>query len=279
MSKIQVYQICYLKEQLEKVKLPFVPYNNLENLHPELCEYQSFEPGQTYALQHGLDLWGFVSPKFEAKTNITGQQFIDFIEIDPNRADVYFINPTPINESLSPSVITQGENCHPGLKDLIQRNLNKMHISVDLNKLWMDSETFALCNYFVGNKIFWKQYIDFLKFFIDMVKTDSADYDMMFKTAAHYGPNAALPYFTFVVERLFSVFINTNHNIKVEHYRYTRDELLNKTKLPPHILDELRSLSDIKTAAISGGRHELLEHYIFYRNRLAQANPYLFNLE
>lgn len=285
MSNIQIYQICYLPEHLLQVKNPLIPYNNLENLNPELCEYPIFKSGKVYAIQKNLDLWGFVSPKFEMKTGISGQQFIDFIETDPTRADVYFINPTPINESLSPSVLTQGENCHPGIIDLISRNIKKMNLPNELNNLWinlpnlwMDSKTFALCNYFVGNRKFWSEYLTFVDLFLAAVKSNETDYDMMFKAGANYGPNKKLPYFTFVVERLFSLFINIT-TLRVNHYTYTRDELLQKTKLSPQILDELRALSAMKLAAISGNRPELLEHYIFYRNRFASANAYIFNLE
>jgi len=277
---IKLFQICYAPEHFTNIKVPFEVWDNSENLTPKLCEFPIFNKVYDYATENNIDYWGVLSPKFEYKAGISGQQFYDWIEREitnsPAKPDVLFINPTPINESLSSSVISQGENCHPGLMNLMQRVLQRMNINLILATLW-NYDTFALCNYFVGNKVFWTKYLNFANQFIAEASSDPNDYKMMFETGANYGLNSALPYYTFVLERLFSLFLIIYPEINHYEAKYSREQLFKKTKLPLEIVDEIRALSYIKHLGINDP--ELLRHWIFLRNKFAQQNPNIFNVE
>ena len=276
---LKLYKICHETSQFSNLGLGFEAWDNLDNLAPDLREFPVFEKAYRSPLTKTLDYWGLVSPKFEQKTNITGEQFTNWIEkvhaIDPK--DVYFINPVPIVEAIFPGTVQHGNNCHPGLLDLLQRNITDAN-HINLSTLYMDINTFSMCNYFVGNRKFWDKYIDFVKRFIWHLNTE--DYDMVYNTGANYGPNKSLPYYTFAVERLFSIFLNIyGSEIKFANYRYDRAALLDKTKLPEVIVDELIALSDIKAVALTGRNPHMLQHWAFYRNRLCQQNQYLFHIE
>ena len=277
--KNKFYKICYEQTQLLSTTTKFEPWNNLKNEYPDLREFPVFEQAYNSKLTQDLDYFGLVSPKFEQKTNITGDQFLEWVEASQkiNPCDVYFINPVPVVESLFPSTIHHGNNCHPGLLALLQRNITEVR-NVDLSTLYMDCNTFSLCNFFIGNHKFWDKYIDFVKRFLWNLNT--ADYNMVYNVGANYGPNKSLPYYTFAVERLFSIFLNVfSSEIKFANYRYDRPALLAKTGLPEGIVDELIILSDMKNVGISGRYPQMLNHWAFYRNRLCQQNPYLFQLE
>jgi hypothetical protein len=256
-------------------------WDNTENLRPELREFPIFESAFNSDITKDLDYWGLVSPKFEKKSNLSCQKFIDWV-VETQKtitADVYFINPVPIVESLFPGVIQHGETCHPGLLGILQRNIATAS-QIDLATLYMDCNTFAMCNYFIANRKFWDKYILFVHDFLLSVEAHPNDYDLMYAKSANYGPNKALPYYTFAVERLFSIFINLYKNeIKFAHYPYSRQDLLVKTSLAEPIIDELRCLSDIKQIAVSAGYPNMMQHWAFLRNRLAQQNQYLFLME
>jgi hypothetical protein len=121
--------------------------------------------------------------------------------------------------------------------------------------------------------------LDFVNKFISEASNNPEDYKMMFETGANYGHNGALPYYTFVVERLFSLFLILNPNILVHQYTYTRQELIDKTKLPTPIIDELRALFYIKQRGLQYQDEKLMEHWIFLRNRFANQYPNIFNVE
>jgi hypothetical protein len=282
--KTKLYKICYEQSQLSSLGAGFDLWDNLSNDQPQLREYPIFECAYNSNLTKNLDYFGLVSPKFEKKSNITGGQFLDWVKASQqtNLCDVYFINPVPIVEAIFPGTIQHGENCHPGLLSLLQRNITEAS-KIDLGSLYMDCNTFSLCNFFVGNHKFWGKYIKFVNNFLESVNNNPKDIEMLYQKSANYGPNKVLPYYTFAVERLFSIFLSLERGrkdgITATHYAYTRAELITKTTLPEPIIDELRCLSDIKQIAVSAGYPNMMQHWAFLRNKLAQQNQYLFLME
>jgi hypothetical protein len=282
--KTKLYKICYEPEHFSAVGARFDYWDNSTNPQPELREYPIFERAYNSKLTKDLDYWGLVSPKFEKKSNLSGGQFLDWVETSQktNLCDVYFVNPVPIVESIFPGTIQHGENCHPGLLGLLQRNISEA-ADIDLGSLYMDCNTFAMCNYFVGNKKFWDKYINFVQNFLDSVSRNPEDEEIMYRKSANYGPNKSLPYYTFAVERLFSIFLNMEKRMQSgvtsARYTYSREELITKTGLPEPIIDELRALTDIKQMAISAGYAGMMQHWAFFRNKFTQQNQYLFLME
>jgi hypothetical protein len=277
---LKLFKICYMQDQIDSIDPSFTVWNNIENLNEQLREFPVFEQAHESLKNTDVDLWGLVSPKFEQKTNISGHQFISWIQKTHslNPCNVYFINPVPIVESLFTSTIHHGENCHNGMEGILQRNLSLFNVS--LNSMYMDCNTFSLCNYFVGDKYFWDKYINFVHSFLISINNNKSDYDLMYNTSAQYGPNTHLPFYTFVIERLFSIFLNINkETIKVSHYQYNKQALINKTGLPEPIIDELQALKDMKQIAISAGYFNMMHHWAFFRNRMAVQHPYLFLME
>jgi hypothetical protein len=278
----KLYGICWKEEHFSAIGARYDAWDNLTNQNPELREFPIFEQAFNSSLTKNLDYWGMISAKFDAKAGIKGEAFLDWVKTEnskSNPSDVYFLNPVPIVEALFPGTIQHGEICHSGLLGILQRNLTEAK-NINLATLYMDCNTFAMCNYFVGNRKFWSKYVAFVNIFLDHVKSNPADYDLVYNTGANYGPNKSLPFYSFVVERLFSIFLNLYANeISFSHYQYTRDALLVKTGLSANIVDELRCLSDIKQVAISGRYTAMMEHWSFLRNRMAQANQYLFLME
>lgn len=281
---VKLYQICYKQEQIEQIGPPFEVWDNLKNNTPELCEFPIFNEIYDFVFTEGtnIDYFGALSPKFEKKAGISGQKFLDWIDetLKIQTPNVLFINPTPINESLFPSTIYQGNNCHPHLMNFMQKILFRLNYSIVLRDGWMDTNYFSLCNYFVGDKKFWINYLRFVNSFIGEVKNNEEDYKLMFETGANYGPNSSLPYYTFVVERLFSLFIFIHNNdIKSIHYKYSKEELMAKSDLSSTIIDELQMLSYLKASGINYNDFGLMGYWGKLRNRFAQANPYIFNVE
>lgn len=281
-----IFRICYKREHFSSSGARFEPWDNLENSTPDLCEFPIFEKAYKSDITKNLSYWGLLSPKFEKKANITIEEFSIWIEREHeiNPKDCYFLNPVPIVESLFPSTIQHGENCHPGLLGLLQRNLKDAK-NIDLSTLYMDINTFSLCNNIIGNRKFWTKYVGFVNDFLESVSKNPEDQEIMYRKSANYGPNKSLPYYTFAVERLFSIFLNlearnrASDRITFSHYVYTRDALLAKTGLSEPIVDELKALSDIKQMACSAGYPAMMQHWAFFRNRLAQQNQYLFLME
>jgi hypothetical protein len=279
MTKTKLFKISYKPEHFSNLEQGFDTWDNTANEHPQLCEFPIFNKAYQSLVDTDIDYWGLLSPKFFKKTNVSPEHFLTWIKNQNGNANVYFINPVPIVESLFSSTIQHGDNCHPGMMSLLQRNLVGL-LPSSLDNMFMDCNTFALCNYFVGDKIFWQKYLEFVNAFLFSVNFNTADKELLYGKSANYGPNKSLPYYTFVVERLFSIFLNLYKNeIKFAHYTYSRTDLIIKTGLAEPVIDELRALTDIKQMSVSAGYPGMIQHWAFFRNRMAQQHPYLFLIE
>jgi hypothetical protein len=281
--KLSLFQICYKNEHFKNFPNGMIAWDNTANLNPKLCEFPIFNEAYQHAIDLGLDYWGLMSPKFEKKSFMAASKFKNWIESElqvEKPANVFFVNPAPINESLSLNAITQGEICHPGMAALIQHALTGMGINFDALRVVVDDDTFAMCNYFVGDRIFWKLYLDFVNTFLAEVEKNSDDKNMMYEISAQYGPDHSIPYYTFVVERLFSLFlILYRGRITSQHYTYSKEEMLSKTQLPSLVIEELNSLSLLKKKAIQHNESKLMDSWSIFRTSLIMRYPNIFNIE
>ena len=284
MKTLQLHQICHRPEHFTQISELLTPLDNTAAEHPELCEYPVFKKGYLQQLSLGENKnWGFLSPKFEQKTKISINKFHDWaIEklSGENCPNVVFINATPILESIWPNVIIQGERCHPGLAKLLNFGLRGLGIESDILNRMMSSTTFAMSNYFAGDLIFWEKYITFVDNFVEVIEKDPDCKKLMFETSAGYQRDSSIPYYTFVVERLFSVFLNLYESeISSAAYVYTSEELMSKSHQTAEIIDEIMALSSIKYQAVATNNINLVQPWTTLRHQFVQRHPYIFNVE
>lgn len=278
---ITLYQICYSPEQVQNCPDGTTPWDNTLNAKPDLREFPVFEMEYVRRALARPDnsYWGFISPKFQSKAGISPKQFIDWVNANPG-VDVYFINPCPIQEVLWPNVIEQGEYWHPGLKEMIYKGLNKAHVFssdlIDDIPLRMGQYTFAFCNYFIGNMKFWDSYISFVQKFIRACENDPQLNHMLYVGNANYNRDRSLPYYPFVVERLFSTFLTIYNHITTLNYRYTYEDL--KHKMTQVQFAEMTEISKVKLAAVSSN-FSLWSSWEFFRYQFNLRNPELFHKE
>lgn len=215
---IKIYQIYFLEEHLQKLDSAFVPYDNSfgSPLNTQLREWPIIrETGLEKALQDNANVWGFVSHKFQEKTNTTGTEFIDFIKNNPDK-DVWFME--PINYCTNHfNPWHHGDECHTNISKITNDVFNRMGINIDVKSIKMP---FCWFNYFAGTEKFWSIYFSVMDEFIKVSMEDEELNKLVFHTSAQYGPDPNVPYFIFIVERMFSTIISCHDDIKAIGYRY-----------------------------------------------------------
>ncbi len=223
MATIAIYQNCYVPEQFAKIDNNFLIYDGTHNT-PALYEMGAIlDLFQTGKFEHA-EYVGVVSPKFEQKTNITCRAFKDFILQDPG-FDVYFVNPFPQKAYYHFNVWEQGELYHPGICSLTQELFDAVGYKINLSKIGrMTTQSLLYCNYWVGNKKFWNEYMKFiLPLFEFITKQCSAEKrNLYFCRTNHYRPT---PMFPFVFERMFSTFLSIYPDIKAKFFFHSRDNI------------------------------------------------------
>ncbi len=210
---INIYQIYHQADLKAKLDPAFIPYDHsiytsenkdLSNRFREWPIIRDF--GYKQAIDDKSDIWGFVSYKFQEKTNTTGQQFVDFIQANPDN-DVWFMEPEYVNNPFF-NPWTQGDRYHPGVSQIPNAIFKKDGVSIDVKTIPMP---FCWYNFFVGTEKFWNQYFHLIDTIIETSKTSPKLEKILFDTGAGHGNDPTVPYFIFVVERMFPTLLATSN--------------------------------------------------------------------
>lgn len=210
-----LYQSYYSEDQLEKLNSVFIPYSNLNNPKPLLREYPMWK--QLYEIHKESDAhWGLLSWRWLEKTHLEPEVFRDWITDNPNY-DVYHIDPFLDVAVSHTNIWTQGDLWVPGMIDFCNRLFSKLNIDTKVEDFVYHPEDFATCNYFVGNKKFWKSFICFLDECLNIVEEDNEMKHYMYDKTITYNGNQ-VPGFPFVNERLFSLHNILHRDITVKKF-------------------------------------------------------------
>lgn len=264
---VRIYQIYFEPWHLELLDPNLEPFDNANSLS-ETYEFDVFQRLFETDATQSAQLWGALSWRFTEKTGMTGGELREVIAANPGY-DVYYCNPYPQHESLFHNMWLQGETCHPRFIEVTKEVFKAVGIPENYLFNITDNSLFSASNYFIGNNKFWKLYIAFVKRVIglsesrlpkDMLKllhSTEADEKMV-----HGGAT----YVSFIIERLFPVFISTSgRRLKIHKYSLPAKE----AEMNIH----LRLLREMKDTAYKAKSAWLAACWVNYRNLyLAQSN-------
>ncbi len=225
--QITIYQNFFREAQARLLDPAFVPHDGTKNPFPQYYETYWISRLFEERVYRQHDYCGLVSTSFNQKTRLSGFQFIEFIRNNPG-FDVYFVNPYPQLAYYFFNVWEHGEEHHPGLTALTRRLLESAGDPPLLeNPGRNDHNTLLYCNYWVASKRFWEEYMAFLDPLYILVRDDvrSNGISPYVEPTSYKGPHPDTPYFPFIFERLFSLFLVTHEGIRACPYMPTSSEL------------------------------------------------------
>ncbi|MEQ1828582.1 MAG: hypothetical protein ABL921_21655, partial [Pirellula sp.] len=151
--------------------------------------------------------YGFLSPRFEAKTGITAQELRFAISNSAANCEAilcpvgwdqlaYFANP-----------FEQGEMWHGGLMDLTQQFLQHLTIPLDLRSLVTYSKTSVFSNYVIAKPRYWRAWLGLADAFFDYVER-GASAEAIRQTTNYGSVLHQTPMKVFIQERLASLVLS-----------------------------------------------------------------------
>jgi hypothetical protein len=205
---VSVFQIYYKSEHLPCLDHDFIPYLNDDRSERARTWHEYHVIRQCFIQKNYLnsDYTGFLSWKFNFKTNTSGDYFLKQIKKNPGH-DVYFINPFPHAAKRYRNVWLQGERCHKDLLKLTSEILKELGINANLREMVHDQTDTLYCNFWVGSKSFWENFIPFCERFYQAIENkkhlkNNVSVDIISNTSEE----------AFIMERLFSTFVNLHKN-------------------------------------------------------------------
>lgn len=259
-AQTRIFQIYYEPWHLELLDPAFEPFDN-RGIVSEFYELEVFGRIAGSGEVKSAQLWGALSWRFGEKTGMTGQQLHDVIAANPGN-DIYYCNPYPQNEALFHNMWLQGESCHPRFLEVAEAVCTAAGFPVEDLQAVEASEMFSAANYFVGTHKFWSLYLAFVsramglsdsrmsKDMRELLHSPEAD-----RRLKHNGAT----YVSFVVERLFPIFMKTSGR-HLKKFKITLPE--RETEMNVH----LRLLREMKDVAHKTRSAWLAACWVNYRN-------------
>jgi hypothetical protein len=133
--------------------------DNTANERPDWFEYW---PIRRFLLNSRLEddaFYGFFSPKFALKTNLTAAQVAAFARDEGAAADVLLFSPSIHNSAFFWTVFDHGESEHPGLREVARQLLERLGRGGDFAALVTDSRNTVLSNFFLAKPRFWREWL------------------------------------------------------------------------------------------------------------------------
>ena len=270
-----LYQICFEKHQLDQVKSPMVPFDNIENLRPELREYHSFK--RIIDENNASKLYGVFGPRFQEKLRYDGQDIYDFIVANPDQKGVYIFNHARIQSVIFLNVWEQGEYFHPGIKKIMLYALDKNGYDHTVIDSIMTEKHMCFCSYFVTSDIVWRDYMHFVETIKITLDRLPDELNVIYHGSANYSRDKSLGMFPFIVERLFSTYMklftfdNFGLNVYVRPYDYSLYTTASD------FINYFQTLHRLKEASIDDS--DSFDSWQYLRNDTLLKYPHLLHLD
>ena len=159
MANTHIFQILTHFSPRRELDPGFGVLDNSSNERPDWFEYW---PIRRFLLSEPLNeeaFYGFLSPKFRSKTNLTAAQVFEFIEQSDHRTEVILFSPSIHTGAQFLNVFEHGDAMHPGLLAASKKLLIRINRQTNLDDLVTDSRNTVHSNYFVARPRFWREWL------------------------------------------------------------------------------------------------------------------------
>jgi len=166
------FELIYRPGQALVLGKRFATFDVSDKNRTELRELTAFHSFAKSDLWSEYDSCGLFSPKFLQKSNITSDEYVEFIEANRG-VDVYLFHPFPRENLIANHFLELAELEHPGISAALSRVWQYI-FGRDLPEIDMqrNREYACHCNYFSGNQRFWKEYSGFICRFFDLLESE-----------------------------------------------------------------------------------------------------------
>jgi len=215
-SKIYLYQIAYDAYSMEQVRNNgFLLLNNMGNERPDWYEYW---PIRNHLLANDFedDAWyGFFSPKFTEKTQLSHEATCQFIDNAAKSAgvDVVLFSPQPDMGANFLNVFEQAELFDPGFIVVAKQFLALLGFNIPLENIVMDSRQIVFSNYFVAKPKFWREWFIWTEKLFSVAEDETHALHHILCANTSYSTNSQRK--VFLLERLASLLLFLKPDYKV----------------------------------------------------------------
>jgi hypothetical protein len=267
-ARIRILQIYYDARTRGLVDPGFEPLDNSPNERPDWYEYWPIRAFLRSATLADADYYGFLSPRFAAKTGLAGERVKEFID-RAGDADVVTFSPFPEHSACFLNLFEQGEVFHPGLGALAARFCASLDPGLRLDRLVTHSRNAVLANYFVARPRFWRRWHAVLEHCFGLAETPGALlHAELNATTVHHG-QAKPQMKIFLLERAASLLLASSPTYAVASF--PPFEMAFSHPYFTRVFSEVIELDALKLAFAGTGDAHYLKCYRALQDRVLRA--------
>lgn len=207
---MHIYQILNHYTSRAELDPGFKVLDNSANERPDWYEYW---PIRNFLVAQPLDesaYYGFLSPKFKIKTNLTAEQTVAFIASSPPDTDVVLLSPSIHKSAYYLNVFEHGNVEHPGLKDTAERFFARIGQAARLADLVTDSRNTVHSNYFIAKPRFWRAWLAVTEQIYSLAESPDDPLGAQLRAPTQYRGERSVQMKIFLMERVATWILATN---------------------------------------------------------------------
>jgi hypothetical protein len=215
MHSVHTYQILTHYTPRQDLDCGFEVLDNSVNERPDWYEYW---PIRSYLLAKSLDenaFYGFLSPKFKLKTNLSAGEVGEFIASSPPATEVLLFTPSIHKAAVFLNVFEHGEFEHPGLMRTAARFFARIGCAAPLEQLVSDSRNTVFSNYFIAKPRFWRAWLAVTEQLFAIAETPDDALGMELRTPTRYRGSSSVQMKIFLMERVATWILMTDPSFVV----------------------------------------------------------------
>jgi hypothetical protein len=259
MHAVHTYQILNHYTSRQDLDPGFDVLDNSTNERPDWYEYW---PIRKFLLGGSLDedaFYGFLSPKFKLKTNLSAVDVVNFIQSTDAGTDVVLFSPSIHNSAFYLNVFEHGNAEHPGLMQVAQDFFARINHPQPLQNLISDSRNTVHSNYFIAKPRFWRAWLKITEQLYAIAETAQDPLGIQLRTATQYRGRRDVQMKIFLMERVATWILLTDPSFAAR----ARDAFVSRSriyKLPVAIICDA-----LKIAYSTQGRRQYLDVFLMLR--------------
>jgi hypothetical protein len=257
----RIFQIFYDEQTRSLLDPDFEPLDNSDNERPDWFEYWPMRRFLRGASLRDASHYGFLSPNFQAKTQLTGRQVKAFVDRH-READVITFSPYPCHAASFLNVFEQAEFTQPGFMHVASAYLRHIGSAVSLQTTVNHSGNSVFSNFFLAKPVFWRHWDAAAERLFRAAESDSGAMGTMLNQETPYMRDDGLAkraqMKVFLMERFVTLLLSTMPEFAVANYP-PFDLPLTSYFLP--LRNEVMRLDELKIAYARSGDEALLRAY------------------
>ena len=214
MAAVHIFQILNHYTRREELDPGFGVLDNSANLRPDWYEYW---PIRNFLVNEQLDpdaYYGFFSPKFRIKTNLSAEDVSRFIAAAPADTDVFLFSPSIHKSAYFLNVFVHGDAEHPGLFGVSEKFFARLGYPDALKDLISDSRNTVHSNFFVAKPHFWRAWLEITEKMYAIAEDANDELGRELSAPTNYRGGQNVHMKIFLMERVATWLLITRPSIK-----------------------------------------------------------------